>query len=102
VRAEKSLIAVGTDSPEAAHHFLCIIDGEILCKTARDDPVLCYVRVSEHVSDLRWLDSETLLASTGKGNMMLFRFDKGASTLSHIGKRPASAESMIATQLRMA
>jgi len=90
VRVGDRHIAVGTDNPESAQHFLSIIDGDIMRKNARDDPVLCYTRVSEHMSDVRWLNADTLLAATGKGNLRLFHFDQSAETVKHIGKRTAS------------
>jgi hypothetical protein len=90
VRVGGRHIAVGTDNPESVQHFLSIIDGDIMRKSARDDPVLCYTRVPEHLSDVRWLNADTLLAATGKGNLKLFHFDQSAETVKHIGKRTTS------------
>jgi len=84
-RASDRHCAVGTDSPEAAQHFLSILDAEALLSDVRADPVVCYTRVSEHVSDIKWLNAETLLGATGKGNLKLFQFDAAAKTVKHIG-----------------
>jgi hypothetical protein len=40
-----------------------------------EDPVVCYTRIDEHVSDLHWLTGDRMLGSTGKGNLRLFSFN---------------------------
>jgi hypothetical protein len=79
-------IAVGTDEPEAKQHYLSIINGHTMLHEGRQDPAVCYTQVSEHIPDLRWLNDSTLLAATGKGNLKLFHFDEGKSTIKHVGK----------------
>lgn len=78
-------IAIGTDEPDATQHFLTISDAEILGGTISEDLVACYAIVSEHMSDVKWLDATTLLAATGRGNLKQFKFDQAAKTLQHIG-----------------
>lgn len=79
-------IAVGTDEPDATQHFLSIIDGELLLNDMRSDSVVCYLPVPEHMSDVKWLNSTTLLAATGKGNLKLFEFKAQEKSLRHIGE----------------
>lgn len=78
--------AVGTDNPEAKENFLSLVDLDVMRQSARDDPVLCYTRVSEHLSDVKWLNDSTILAATGKGNLKLFKFNQQEKTVKHIGQ----------------
>jgi hypothetical protein len=79
-------IALGTDEPEAKHHFLSILSGEKLLNDITANPVVCYTPVMEHISDTRWLNDSTLLTATGRGNLKLFHFDEGNGTIKHVGK----------------
>jgi hypothetical protein len=79
-------IAVGTDGPDAKKHFLSVINGHTMLHNGREDPVVCYTPVSEHVSNTRWLNDSTLLTATGRGNLKLFHFDEGNGTIKHVGK----------------
>lgn len=88
-------IAFGTDEPEATQHFLSIIDGERLTTSAVKDPLVCYVPVPEHMSDVKWLNSHTLLAATGKGNLKLFEFKAADKALRHIGDMTQASNSYI-------
>jgi hypothetical protein len=54
---------------------------------ARADPVVTYTSVSEHMSDVKWLNATTILTATGKGNLKLFQFDEAAKSLKHVGQR---------------
>lgn len=56
----------------------------------RADPVLCYTRVSEHLSDVKWLNDSTILGATGRGNLKLFKFNEEARTVKHIGQSTLS------------
>lgn len=84
VRAGSRHIAFGTDDPEATQHFLSIVDGDTLHKSVRGDPLMSYISVSEHLSDVKWLNSSTLLAATGSGNLKLFQFTGGE--IKHVGQ----------------
>jgi hypothetical protein len=88
-------IVVGTDDPDAMQHFLCILDGNVMLQSARDDPVVCYVQVPEHMSDTRWLNANTVLCATGEGRLRLFRFDSAARTLRPAGEIKNASDSYI-------
>ena len=77
-------VAVATDSPEAGKHFLSVVDAQTIL--ASENPVVCDLQVSEHISDIKWLNAETLLGACGRGNLKLFKFDAAAKTLKHIGQ----------------
>lgn len=70
-----NLFAVATDTPEASQHFLAVMSAKTVLSDIRDDPLVCYTRIDEHVSDLHWLTGDRLLGATGKGNLKLFSFD---------------------------
>jgi len=78
-------IAVGTDNPEASQHFLTVVDAEVMLTKGQKEPVLCTTPVSEHISDVHWLNANTILCATGKGNLNLYHFDQEAKTLKHVG-----------------
>lgn len=73
--AGSTLIAVATDTPEASQHFLAVLDAETMLKSARGDPLVCYLRLDQHLSDLRWLTDEMLIGCAGEGDIRLFQFD---------------------------
>lgn len=79
-------IAVGNDDPEATQHFLSVVDGDVMMKDATKDPVVCYTSVSEHMSDVKWLNTDTVLAATGRGNLKLFSFKEAERTITHVGQ----------------
>jgi hypothetical protein len=81
----RQYICAGTDEPDADQHYLSIIDGETLRKDAKADPVICYARSSEHMSDIKWLNDGTILAATGKGNLKLFHFNEDLKSVQHAG-----------------
>jgi len=98
------LFAVATDTPEASQHFLAVVDATVMRRSARDDPLICYTPVDEHVSDLHWLTEEVLIGSTGKGNLKLFEFD--GKTVKHTGQfsrqlQPRSIALLALTPLTM-
>ena len=78
-------LVVGSDNPEATQHFLSIIDADSML-TSSNDPVVCYTAVPEHMSDTKWLNANTVLAATGKGNLKLFAFNSVTRTIKHIGE----------------
>lgn len=80
--------AFGTDNPEAEDHFLSLLNLETLRKSILENPLVCYTRVSEHVSDVKWLNDSSVLASTGKGNLKLFSFDSEKNEIKHVGQFP--------------
>lgn len=69
------LFAVATDTPEACQHFLTVMNAQSMLNDIHEDPVVCYTRIDEHVSDLHWLTGDRMLGSTGKGNLRLFSFN---------------------------
>lgn len=79
-------VAVGTDNPEAKEHFLNLLNAEVMLEDARADSFVCFTKVSEHCSDVKWLNTSTVLASTGKGNLKLFSFDADKKEINHIGQ----------------
>lgn len=78
-------LVVGSDNPEATQHFLSIVDADSML-TSSHDPVVCYTQVSEHMSDTKWLNANTVLAATGQGNLKLFAFNSVTRTIKHIGE----------------
>ena len=83
--AANGIIAIGTDEPAAKEHFLVCISSQAMMDGLREDPVLAYLKVSEHMSDVKWVNETTLLAATGKGNFKLFRFAQQPDRLEYIG-----------------
>jgi hypothetical protein len=88
-------IATGTDDPESNQNYLSVINRHSLLGDIRDDAVVSYVSVPEHMSDVKWLDANTLLAATGKGNLKLFNFDSNKRTLGLIGDMKEASGSYI-------
>ncbi len=80
------LAAIGTDDPEAVHHFLSIMDVNTQQLSARDDPLVACIAVPEHISDVHWLDPEVLLTATGKGTLTMFSYDQEQHCLQHVGQ----------------
>lgn len=95
VRPGDRHIAIGTDDPEATQHFLSIVDAEIALNDIAKDPVVCHLPVSDHMSDVKWLNASTLLAATGKGNLKLFEFHQQNKALKHIGDMKSASSSYI-------
>jgi hypothetical protein len=86
VRAGEQHIAVGTDSPKAANHFLSVLDGESILQDSSRDAVVCSTAVSEHLSDVKWLDATNVIAATGTGNLKVFHFDLASRSIRHGGE----------------
>lgn len=79
-------IATGTDDPDAKQHFLAIVDGELLLNDITKPPIVAYLPSDQHFADVKWLDSTTLIAATGQGNLKLFQFDAEKKALKHVGQ----------------
>ena len=77
-------IALGTDNPESAKHYLMCIDPQLLRTALGNDCVIAYTPLPEHVSDTKWVNDERILCATGRGNLALYRFDNGASALERV------------------
>jgi len=68
-------VAVGTDNPDALQHFLSILSGPRLESSARGNVLQCYVPLLEYMTDAQWLDSNTVLTASGRGNLNVYHFN---------------------------
>mmetsp|Transcript_17768 Transcript_17768/g.28380 ORF Transcript_17768/g.28380 Transcript_17768/m.28380 type:complete len:575 (+) Transcript_17768:566-2290(+) len=82
----KDLFVVGTDNPDSKLNYLICVSSNILKKTIDGNPIVSTVRLSEHIRDTHWINSNLVLCATGK-DVEIIQVENEGKSMKSRGKR---------------
>mmetsp|Transcript_34339 Transcript_34339/g.58153 ORF Transcript_34339/g.58153 Transcript_34339/m.58153 type:complete len:575 (-) Transcript_34339:281-2005(-) len=82
----KDLFVVGTDNPDSKLNYLICVSSNIMKKTIDGNPIVSTVRLSEHIRDTHWINSNLVLCATGK-DVEIIQVENEGKNMKSRGKR---------------